>query len=81
MCVKSLNRVTFVAMFSCTASCKIVADGVFMQFWLFIVVVPINTDADNITLREDEVPGASLRGRDVTSLKIPELKRWLQCRI
>ena len=33
-----------------------------------------------ITLCEDEVPGASLRGRDVGSLKIPELKRWLQCR-
>ena len=40
----------------------------------------MNSDADNVTLREDEVPGASLRGRDVGSLKIPELKRWLECR-
>ena len=40
----------------------------------------MNSDADNITLCEDEVPGASLRGGDVSSLKIPELKRWLQCR-
>ena len=31
-------------------------------------------------MHEDEVPGASLRGRDVGSLKITELKRWLQCR-
>ena len=31
-------------------------------------------------LNEEQVPGASLRGRDVTTLKVPELKRWLQCR-
>ena len=37
-------------------------------------------DDNDITLHEDEVPGASLRGRDVGSLKIPELKHWLQCR-
>ena len=40
----------------------------------------MNSGDDNIVLHEDEVPGASLRGRDVGSLKIPELKRWLQCR-
>ena len=32
-------------------------------------------DDNDITLHEDEVPGASLRGRDVGSIKIPELKR------
>ena len=37
-------------------------------------------DNNDITFYEDKVPGASLRGRDVGSLKIPELKRWLQCR-
>ena len=31
-------------------------------------------------LREEDVPGASLTGRDPGTLKIPELKRWLQCR-
>ena len=28
----------------------------------------------------DDIPGASLNGRDPSSLKIPELKRWLLCR-
>ena len=37
-------------------------------------------DKDGVILREDEVPGASLKGRDVGSLKIPQLKRWLLCR-
>ena len=37
-------------------------------------------DKDSVILREDEVPGASLKGRDVGSLKIPQLKRWLLCR-
>ena len=31
-------------------------------------------------LPEDAVPGASLKGRDPELLKVPELKRWLQCR-
>ena len=31
------------------------------------------------TLRE-EVPGASLAGRDPITLKVVELQRWLQCR-
>ena len=31
-------------------------------------------------LNEEQVPGASLRGRDVATLKVLELKRWLQCR-
>ena len=30
-------------------------------------------------LAEDEVPGASLQGRNPELLKVPELKRWLQC--
>lgn len=31
-------------------------------------------------LNENNIPGASLCGRDPRSLKIPELKRWLLCR-
>ena len=31
-------------------------------------------------LNEFDVPGAALNGRDASSLTIPELKRWLQCR-
>ena len=34
---------------------------------------------DSCFMNEEQVPGASLRGRDVALLKIPELKRWLQC--
>ena len=31
-------------------------------------------------LREEDIPGASLHGREPSDLKIPELKRWLACR-
>ena len=31
-------------------------------------------------LTEEEVPGASLNHRDPSTLKVPELQRWLQCR-
>ena len=31
-------------------------------------------------LNEFDVPGAALNGREASSLTIPELKRWLQCR-
>ena len=31
-------------------------------------------------LAGDDVPAASLQGRDPELLKVPELKRWLQCR-
>ena len=31
-------------------------------------------------LREEDVPGASLAGRDPKTLKVVELQRWLQCR-
>ena len=34
-------------------------------------------DAD---LREEDVFGAALDGRDPNLLTIPQLKRWLQCR-
>ena len=37
-------------------------------------------DDDSCFLNEEQVPGASLRGRDLATLKVPELKRWLQCR-
>ena len=41
----------------------------------------MNSDDDNgVTLCEDKVPSISLRGLDVGTLKIPELKHWLQCR-
>ena len=66
-------------MFSCTASCKVVADSVLVVYSCsyIVIIIPMNSDADNVTLCEDEVAGASLRGRDVGSLKIPELKHWL----
>ena len=32
------------------------------------------------SLTEKDVPGASLNGKDPAVLKVPELKRWLQCR-
>ena len=32
-----------------------------------------------VFLSEMDVPGASLNGKEVSSLKIPELKPWLQC--
>ena len=39
-----------------------------------------NISDDEEFLSEMDVPGASLNGKEVSSLKIPELKRWLQCR-
>ena len=33
-----------------------------------------------ICLREEDVPGASLNGRDPSQLHVVELKRWLRCR-
>ena len=42
----------------------------------------MNTYSDNSgrVLREEDIPGASLGGRNPTTLTIPALKRWLQCR-
>ena len=34
---------------------------------------------DERVLRQD-VPGASLKGRNSSDLKVPELKQWLECR-
>ena len=31
-------------------------------------------------LKESDIPGASLKDRDPSELKIPELKCWIQCR-
>ena len=31
-------------------------------------------------MKERDIPGASLGGRDPGQLKVPELKRWLLCR-
>ena len=33
-----------------------------------------------ICLREEDVPGASLNGRNPSQLHVVELKRWLRCR-
>ena len=33
-----------------------------------------------MSLQAADVPGASLQGRDPSELKVPELKRWLECR-
>ncbi len=33
-----------------------------------------------IHLTEEDVPGASLNGRDPSQLHVEELKRWLKCR-
>ena len=40
----------------------------------------MDSDDDSMFLHEDDVPGTSLGGQDIGTLKIPELKRWLQCR-
>ena len=37
-------------------------------------------NSPNITLSEDDINGASLRGKTPSQLTIPELKRWLSCR-
>lgn len=34
----------------------------------------------NISLNEDDIPGASLKGRNASELKNNELKFWLKCR-
>ena len=36
--------------------------------------------ASSYRLTEEDVPGASLKGRSPDSLTVPELKRWLACR-
>ena len=36
--------------------------------------------SDEEFVNEMDVPSASFNGREVSFLKIPELKRWLQCR-
>ncbi len=35
---------------------------------------------DTIVLKEENIPGASLKGRDPSQLHVVELKRWLKCR-
>ena len=37
-------------------------------------------NSTKITLTEDDVDGASLRGKSPSDLTIPELRRWLSCR-
>ena len=34
---------------------------------------------DTVNLTEDNIPGASLAGRNLSSLKNEELKFWLRC--
>lgn len=33
-----------------------------------------------LLLSDQDIPGASLNGKDPTNLNIPQLKRWLACR-
>ena len=35
---------------------------------------------DSVILTEDDIPGASLAGRNSSSLKNEELRFWLRCR-
>ena len=37
-------------------------------------------NSTKIPLTEDDIDGASLRGKTPSQLTIPELKRWLSCR-
>jgi len=37
-------------------------------------------NSHKITLSEDDIQGASLRGKTPRQLTIPELKRWFSCR-
>ena len=37
-------------------------------------------NSTKITLTEEDISGASLRGKIPSALTIPELKRWLSCR-
>ena len=40
----------------------------------------MNTNNRGCALREEDIPGTTLGGRDASTLTIPALKRWLQCR-
>ena len=40
----------------------------------------MTSDCSPPTLLDDDIPGASLNGREPSALKIPELKRRLLCR-
>ena len=40
----------------------------------------MSTNERGWALRAEDIPGASLGGRDACTLTIPALKRWLQCR-
>lgn len=35
---------------------------------------------DIVLLNEDDIPGASLGGKDPSELNVVQLKRWLVCR-
>ena len=37
-------------------------------------------NSPRITLSEDDISGAALRGKTPNQLTFPELKRWLSCR-
>jgi len=40
----------------------------------------LNKNPFRTILKEDDIPGASLKGRKAEQLKNEELKRWLKCR-
>ena len=43
-------------------------------------IIRKSNDATKPVVNENDIPGASLGGREPNSLKIPELKWWLICR-
>ena len=44
-----------------------------------VVLSALRADSTQ-NLRKEDVPSASLAGRDPKTLKVVELQRWLQCR-
>lgn len=45
-----------------------------------VFVLSFNDMATKTTLSEDDIPGASLSGRNPSLLKTDELRFWLKCR-
>jgi len=45
------------------------------------IALQLRDKSDTMLLLSDQdIPGASLNGKDPTDLNIPQLKRWLACR-
>ena len=54
----------------------------FQEVTLLVVklLVFLGTTQNQVAIQEEDVPGASLNGRDPSQLHVVELKRWLRCR-